>query len=139
MKENELTREIIAAAMRVHSALGPGLLESAYEACLAHELSRHGLAFERQKALPVMYDGIQIDCGYRIDLLVNDSVMVELKAVDVLLPIHHAQLLSYLRLSGKTLGLLINFHEAHLRDGIVRKINHPRRTSEPSAVQHVSP
>lgn len=109
--------------MKVHSALGPGLLESAYEACLVHELHKVGFHVASQLALPVVYDGIQIDVGYRIDLLVNDSIIVELKAVEKLLPIHQAQLLSYLKLSGKRIGLLINFHELHLRDGIKRMVN----------------
>lgn len=139
MKEKELTGKIIAAAMKVHSKLGPGLLESAYEACLAYELGKNGFSVERQKALPIIYDEIRIDCGYRIDLSVNDSVLIELKAVDALLPIHHAQLLSYLRLSGKKLGLLINFHEEHLRDGLVRKINDPPWSSVSSVVQNDLP
>ena len=121
--EGHLTGVIIEAAMKVHSKLEPGILESAYEACLAYELTQRGLKVERQKELPVVYEGVQIDCGYRIDLLVEDEVIVELKAVEELQPIHHAQVLSYLRLSGKKLGLLINFHELHLKDGIVRKIN----------------
>jgi GxxExxY protein len=123
LDRNELTGVIIEAAMKVHTRLGPGILESAYEACLAYELTKRGLKVERQKELPVVYEGVRIDCGYRIDLLVEDQIIVELKAVEELLPIHHAQLLSYLRLSGKELGLLINFHELHLKDGIVRKIN----------------
>jgi GxxExxY protein len=125
MKGNELTGVIVDAAMKVHSQLGPGLLESAYEACLAYELQKCGCRVERQKTLPVFYDGMQIECGYRIDLLVNDDVVVELKAVENVQPVHHAQLLSYLRLSGKELGLLLNFNVLHLRDGITRKINSP--------------
>lgn len=121
--DGDLTGKIIQAAMKVHTKLGPGILESAYEACLAHELRKHGFAVERQKELPVIYDGMTIECGYRVDLLVEDAVIVELKAVERILPIHHVQLLSYLRLADKNLGLLINFHELHLRDGIVRKIN----------------
>ena len=137
-----LTGEIIGAAMKVHSRLGPGVLESAYEACLEYELKKRGMKVERQKALPIIYDGLAIEAGYRIDLLVEDPVVVELKAVESLLPIHHAQILSYLRLANKEVGLLINFHEFHLKDGLVRKINRrsptetpPPRTSEPSAVQ----
>jgi len=125
MTQNGLTGEIIGAAMKVHSALGPGILESAYEACLAYELTNRGYSVERQKLLPIVYEQITIDCGYRIDLLVNDTIIIELKAVEQILPIHHAQILSYLRLSGKELGLLINFHELHLRNGIHRKINTP--------------
>jgi len=119
----DLTGKIIGAAMRVHSALGPGLLESAYEACLLFELHRQGLEVARQVELPVIYENVRIDCGYRIDLLVQDAVIVELKAVEKLVPLHHAQLLSYLKLSGKEVGLLINFNVVHLRDGIKRLIN----------------
>lgn len=123
MKDNDLTGKIIQAAMKIHTALGPGLLESAYEACLEYELIKMGLKVERQKPLPVIYEEVHLECGYRIDLLVEESVIVELKALENLAPIHHAQLLSYLRLAGKKLGLLINFHSEHLRDGISRKIN----------------
>ncbi len=125
MNDKELTGEIISASMKVHTALGPGILESAYGACLAHELRQRGFKVDQQKLLPVVYEGVHIDCGYRIDLLVNSHIIVELKAVEKIVPIHHAQLLSYLRLAGKELGLLINFHELHLRDGIHRKINTP--------------
>jgi GxxExxY protein len=123
MNDNGLTGKIIQAAMKIHTALGPGLLESAYEACLEYELIKMGLKVKRQKPLPIIYEEVHLECGYRIDLLVEDTVIVELKAVEALAPIHHAQLLSYLRLAGKKLGLLINFHTEHLRDGIVRKIN----------------
>jgi GxxExxY protein len=123
MKGTDCTRELIGAAMKVHSELGPGVLESAYEVCLAYELTKQGFNVERQKILPVRYDGIEIDCGYRVDLIVNDNVVMELKAVAQVLPVHHAQLLSYLKLSGKCLGLLINFHVVHLRDGITRMVN----------------
>jgi GxxExxY protein len=123
MQDNELTGKIIQAAMKVHTALGPGLLESVYEACLEYELKKMGLKVERQKPLPVIYEEVCLDCGYRLDLLVEEAVVVELKAVEGLVPIHHAQLLSYLRLAEKQLGLLINFHAEHLRDGIARKIN----------------
>jgi GxxExxY protein len=109
--------------MKVHTALGPGLLESAYEVCLEYELQKVGMKVERQKALPIVYEAVRLECGYRIDLLVDDTVVVELKAVEELAPIHHAQLLSYLRLAGKKIGLLINFHTEHLRDGIARKVN----------------
>ncbi|NTW99335.1 MAG: GxxExxY protein [Geobacteraceae bacterium] len=108
--------------MKVHSVLGPGLLESAYEACLVHELKKAGLKTETQIALPLRYDGVQIDIGYRLDLLVNDVLIVELKAVDKLTSLHQAQLMSYLKLSGKRVGLLINFNTEHLRDGIKRII-----------------
>jgi GxxExxY protein len=119
----ELTGQIIDAAMKVHSALGPGLLESTYEACLLFELHRRGLKAVRQVELPVVYDGVRIDCGYRVDLLVEDQVVVELKAVDKMIPLYQAQLLSYLKLSRKNVGLLINFNVMHLKDGIKRIIN----------------
>ncbi len=122
---NEITEAIIAAAIAVHRELGPGLLESAYEACLAYELAERGLAVERQKGLPVTYRGVNVDCGYRIDMLVEGSVVVELKAIEMLEPIHEAQLLSYLKLSGRQLGLLINFNVKMLKHGIRRMINDP--------------
>ncbi len=106
--------------MKVHTALGPGLLESTYEACLAHELRNMGRACETQVAVPVVYDGIRLEVGYRIDLLVDNEVIVELKSVEKIHPICHAQLISYLKLSNKSLGLLINFNVVHLRDGIKR-------------------
>jgi len=112
---NAITEAIIGAAMKVHSALGPGLLESAYEACLAHELRKAGFDVRSQVELPVIYDGVRVDIGYRIDLLVNDAVIVELKCVEKIAPIHEAQILSYLKLSRKRVGLIINFHVRHLR------------------------
>ena len=118
--QKDLTEKIICAAMRVHTALGPGLLESAYEACLVHELLKIGLSARNQVELPVIYDGVAVEVGYRIDILVEDLVILELKAVDKILPIHKAQLISYLKLSGKEVGLLINFNVPHLRDGIDR-------------------
>jgi len=120
---NEISGAIVDAAMKVHIALGPGLLESAYEGCLAHELRKRGHAVGVQVALPVIYDGVRIDVGYRLDLLVEDAVIVELKSVDKLAPIHEAQLLTYLKLSGKKVGLLINFNVLHLKDGIKRMVN----------------
>jgi len=120
---NQVSAQVVDAAIKVHSVLGPGLLESAYEACLAYELGKRGLQVEVQLALPVVYEQVQIDAGYRIDLLVEDGVIVELKSVERLLPIHEAQLLSYLRLSQKRLGLLINFNVPRLRDGIKRMVN----------------
>ena len=120
---NRITEIIIGAAMAVHRELGPGLLESAYEACLAYELPDRGLSVERQKALPVRYRGVNVDCGYRIDLLVEGKVVVELKAVERLEAIHKAQLLSYLKLSGCKVGLLINFNVKVLKDGIRRLVN----------------
>ena len=123
MKVNELTEQIIGAAIDVHRSLGPGLLESTYEACLLHELAARELSAERQKALPVSYKGVRIDCGYRVDLLVEGEVSVELKAVSRLEPIHEAQLLSYLKLSGCHVGLLINFNVTQLRTGVRRLVN----------------
>lgn len=109
--------------MKVHSALGPGLLESAYEACLLFELHKSGLKVEAQVPLPVIYKQVKIDLGYRLDLLVEDSVIIELKSVDEINPVHEAQLLSYLKLSGKHVGLIINFHALHLKDGIKRIVS----------------
>jgi GxxExxY protein len=123
MNINDVSGQIVDAAMKVHSALGPGLLESAYEACLLFELHKRGLKAAAQVELPVVYESVRIDVGYRLDLLVEDSVVVELKAVETLSPVHRAQLLSYLKLSGRKLGLLINFHSEHLRDGIERMAN----------------
>jgi len=120
---NKVTDAIIGAAIRVHRALGPGLLESAYEACLAYELEKEGLAVERQKMVPLIYEQVKLECGYRMDLLVERSVVVEVKSIDALAPIHEAQTLSYLRLSGCKLALLINFNVTVLKDGIRRFIN----------------
>ena len=123
MELNEITRQVIGAAINVHRELGPGLLESAYEACLVHELLQRGLRIERQKELPVEYRGVRVDCGYRIDLLVEGGVIVELKAVEKLDPIHEAQLLTYLKLSGCTVGLLMNFNVKVLLEGVHRLVN----------------
>ena len=123
MTENEIGAAIIASAMRVHSALGPGLLESAYETCLAHELEKQGLPVQRQVLMPVRYEGLVVDNGYRIDLLVGDRVVVELKALEAVHPVHRAQLLSYLRLGRYKLGYLLNFNVSRMRDGIVRLVN----------------
>src|SRR6185369_14468169 len=120
---NELSFLVVKCAMKVHTELGPGLLESAYEACLAHELRKSGLRVETQVVLPVRYDGIKLDLGYRLDLVVEDQLVIELKAIENVLSVHKAQLLSYLRLSKMKLGLLINFHTTHLRDGITRIVN----------------
>ncbi|MCD6455457.1 MAG: GxxExxY protein [Methanophagales archaeon] len=120
---NRITEGIIGAAIEVHRDLGPGLLESAYETCLAFELVERGLKVEQQKPLPVVYREVKLDCGYRLDLLVEEAVIVEVKAVDRLAPIHKAQLLSYLRLSGCKVGLLINFNVKVLKDGIRRVVN----------------
>jgi GxxExxY protein len=120
---NQLSGQIVDAAMKVHSAIGPGLLESAYEACLLFELHKRGLKAVGQVQLPVVYESVKIDAGYRIDILVEDAVVVELKSVEEVLAIHRAQLLSYLKLSGKKLGLLINFNTVHLKNGITRMVN----------------
>ncbi len=119
---DEQTKEIIGAAIAVHRHLGPGLLESAYEECLCYELKEKGIPYTRQVALPVIYKDIHLDCGYRIDLIAHGSVVVELKTVEKLLPIHEAQLLTYLRLSGHKTGLLINFNAAPLKNGIRRMV-----------------
>ncbi|MCH8165878.1 MAG: GxxExxY protein [Planctomycetes bacterium] len=118
----ELTEKIIGAAIEVHRALGPGLLESAYEVCLADELTRSQVRFARQIELPIEYKGRHMDAGYRLDFLIEDEVIVELKCVERIIPIHEAQLLTYLRLAQKRVGLLINFNVPRLRDGIVRRI-----------------
>jgi GxxExxY protein len=117
---NRLSEAIIGAAIAVHRELGPGLLESAYEACLAFELIDRGLRVARQKELPVVYRSVRVDCGYRLDLFVEEMVIVELKAIDKLQPIHEAQLMSYLKLSGCHLGLLINFNVRVLKEGLKR-------------------
>ena len=119
---NELTHEIIGAAIEVHRALGPGLLESAYEACLCRELSLRGIDFQRELPLPVQYKGVRLDCGYRIDVLVAELVVVEIKTVEAIAPVHDAQLLTYLRLGGWKVGLLINFNVAVLKYGIHRRV-----------------
>lgn len=136
---NQLTDRILAAACHVHSALGPGLLESAYEACLAHELRRHGLEVDRQRVLPVRYDNVVIDAGYRLDLLVNGRVIVEVKSVQHLIPLHHAQVLTYLKLSGHPVGLLLNFNVTRMKDGGIKRLVHnyhgptPSPTADPPA------
>ena len=122
IRVNHVTGAIVNAAMKVHSVLGPGLLESAYQACLAHELRIRGLSVAAQVGLPVVYEGSQIELGYRIDLLVENLVVVELKCAEAIHPVHQAQLLSYMKLSGKQVGLLINFYVAHLKDGIKRMV-----------------
>ena len=122
-KLDQITRRIIGAAIEVHKAVGPGLLESAYQACLAFELREQGLKVEEQLPLPVIYKNVKLDCGYRIDLLVENEIVVEIKAMEALAPIHDAQLLSYLRLSRKRVGLLMNFHMRVLKDGLKRIVN----------------
>ena len=119
---NRLTESIIGSAIAVHRELGPGLLESAYEACLAYEMTSRGISFERQMDLPVSYRGVTIDCGYRLDFLVEEIVILELKAVESIHPVHEAQLLSYLKLADKPLGLIINFNVKLLVDGIKRMV-----------------
>ncbi|MHB1036261.1 MAG: GxxExxY protein [Pirellulales bacterium] len=116
----ELTHEILAAAIEVHKELGPGLLESAYEECLCRELGLRGIQFDRQVPLPVNYKGCQLSCGYRLDVVVENKVLLELKAVEEILPLHQAQLLTYLRLSGNKVGLLMNFNTVRLMDGVIR-------------------
>ena len=116
-------KAILTGAMKVHSALGPGLLEKAYEVCLAHQLANQGMLVERQVELPVVYDGVRLDAGYRLDILVERKVVVEVKAVEKLLPIHTAQILAYLRMGGHKLGFLLNFNVLHMKDGIRRVVN----------------
>lgn len=122
MEFDELSNKVIGCALKVHKVLGPGLLESTYEQCLCYELSQAGLNFERQKELPVSYEGVMIDCGYRIDILVEDRLIIELKSVDELQRIHEAQLLTYMKLSAVSVGLLINFNSVMLRDGLRRLV-----------------
>jgi GxxExxY protein len=121
--EEEIGHSIIGAAIELHPAVGPGLLESAYETCLLYELEKRNLPVKRQVLIPIRYEDLTIDNGYRIDLLVGERVVVELKAVETVLPVHRAQLLSYLRLGGFKLGYLLNFHVVHMRDGIARIVN----------------
>jgi GxxExxY protein len=132
---DRISHRIIGAAIEVHRPLGPGLLESAYESCLVFELRKLGLRIEAQKPLPVIYKEVRLDCGYRLDLVVEDEIIVEIKAVEKLLPIHEAQLLSYLRLAHKNVGLLINFHVPVLKSGLKRIVNKfpdARRKDAPS-------
>lgn len=136
MDMNELTQTVIGAAIEVHRALGPGLLESAYEECLCRELELRGIPFESQRRLPVVYKGLELDCGYRIDILVAEQLVLELKAVEKLEPIHEAQLLTYLRLGGWNVGLLINFNVELLKQGIRRRVHNfqpQSNTSNPSS------
>ena len=117
-----ITEKVLGAALKVHTALGAGCLETTYDACLSYQLNKDGISFTHQVRLPIVYDGIQLDAAYRIDFIVENCVIVELKAVEKLLPLHLAQILTYLKLSGDQLGLLINFNVPHLRDGIRRVI-----------------
>jgi len=121
--ENELSRLVVGCAMKVHSALGPGLLESAYEACLNYELIKSGLRVEAQKPLPLVYQTVKLECGYRVDLLIEGKLIVEVKSVEALAEIHFAQVLTYLRLSDLRLALLLNFNVVHMKDGIRRIVN----------------
>lgn len=123
MEINQLSSKIIGSAIQVHKALGPGLLESAYEECLCHEFHLQGIYFERQKSLPVVYKGKRLDCGYRLDLVVENAIILELKSCDTIDPIHKAQLLTYLRLADLHLGLILNFNAAVMKAGIVRIVN----------------
>jgi GxxExxY protein len=120
MDENSLSRDIIGAAIEVHKILGPGLLESAYQECLERELSLRKIIFEKEKPIPIEYKGLKLDCGYRADFLVADLVVVELKAVEKMLPIHQAQVLTYLKLLNKKLGILLNFNVPLMKEGIKR-------------------
>jgi len=120
---NKITETIIGAAINVHRALGPGLLESAYEACMVYELAQAGLKVEQQKPLPIVYRGVKLECGYRMDLMIDNEIIVEIKSIEKLLPIHQAQLLSYLKLSNCRVGLLINFNIKVLKNGIQRVVN----------------
>jgi GxxExxY protein len=135
MEINDITNMVIGAAMKIHSAIGPGVLESVYRKCLQHELHKAGLAVQSELKLPVHYDGLVLESGYRLDLLVQDRVVIELKCVDALLPIHKAQLLTYLRLANKPLGLLLNFNVVHMRDGIRRILNN--RYQNVAAAGHI--
>ena len=123
MSENELSHLVVGCAMRVHSALGPGLLESAYEACLQFELIKSGLKVEAPKPLPLVYESVKLECGYRVDLLVESKLIIEVKSVEALADIHFAQVLTYLRLSDLRLALLLNFNVVHMKDGIRRIVN----------------
>ena len=122
MEFDELSRKMIGCALEVHKYLGPGLLESTYEQCLAHEMKQAGIVFKMQSPLPVEYKGIKLDCGYRIDLFIEDSLIVELKSVEKILPIHQAQLLTYMKLAEIPIGLLINFNVTYLKNGIKRMV-----------------
>jgi len=131
LRFNELTERVIGACIEIHRALGPGLLESTYEECLCYELSQAGIKFERQKPLPVHYKEVNLECGYRLDLVIEQKLIVELKSVDEILPIHEAQLLTYLKLSGLTLGLLVNFNVPVLKAGIKRIANNFQDSAPP--------
>lgn len=133
MIHRDITSDIIGAAIKVHRRLGPGLLESAYEACLAHELEQSGFRVQRQRAVPLVYESVKLDCGFRADLVVNGEVVVEIKCKEALHPVDHAQLLSHLRLLDLRVGLLINFHVLLLKDGIKRIVNHYEPPLDPES------
>ncbi|MCI0350942.1 MAG: GxxExxY protein [Acidobacteriales bacterium] len=133
MTVNQITQQIIGAAITIHRKLGPGLLESAYEACLAYELGKLGLRVERQRAVPLVYESVKLECGFRADLIVEGKVIVEIKSKEQLHPVDEAQLLSHLRLLNLSVGLLINFHVAILKDGIRRIVNDYREESSAAA------
>jgi GxxExxY protein len=139
MHFNEISGAVVDSAMKVHSALGPGLLESVYLACLVNELNHRGFHTAVQLPLPVIYEGVRLDLGFRLDILVENFVVVEIKAVDAISPVPQAQLLTYLKLSNKHLGLLINFNVVHLRDGIRRMVNGPPSSSVSSESSVVAP
>lgn len=132
MKFDELSNRVIGAAMKVHSELGPGLFEQVYKVCLHHELTKAGLKVFAEVGIPVVYDGVTLDVGHKADLVVENSLIVELKSVADFAPVHRAQLLTYLRLAHMPVGLLLNFNMAHLRDGILRMINSPLPSFDPS-------
>ena len=123
MKENDIAKELVDAAYKVHTTLGPGLLETVYEAAMCHELKKRGLSFARQVPVPVDYDGVRLGLGFRADLVIDDAVVLELKSVEAIAPLHKKQLLTYLRIMGKRLGLLINFNDELIRHGIFRIVN----------------
>ena len=123
MEDNEITEKIISCSIKVHKALGPGLLESAYQACLYYELVKSGLSVEKEKPLPLVYEEVKLDCGYRMDLVIEGRIVVEVKSVDALTDIHLAQVLTYLKLNNNRFGLLINFYVLKLKDGIRRVVN----------------
>ena len=130
-RADALSNRIIGACIEVHRALGPGLLESAYEACLCRELTLAAIGYDRQRPLPVEYKGVALDCGYRLDIVTEDLVVIEIKAVDSLLPVHEAQLLTYLKLTGISLGLLVNFNVPRLREGVKRMVHNFGSSSRP--------
>ena len=123
MRENDIAREVVDASYRIHTTLGPGLLESVYEETLAHELDQVGLKYSRQKGFPVEYNSVTMELGFRADLIIENKVIIEIKSIDVIAPVHKKQLLTYLRLTGLKLGLLINFNEALIKHGITRLVN----------------